>query len=113
MSYYCYLIICDNKTYIGVTNNLKNRIRKHNGLIKGGAKSTRSKRSDHEWVYHTIIGEFENKSQVMKFEWYWKHKKNKKEKWQRTQPGLFNKMKRLIQLLLSEEWKNKKISTNN
>ena len=30
----------NNRTYVGITNNLKRRIRQHNGDIKGGAKYT-------------------------------------------------------------------------
>ena len=42
-SWHVYLIFNENYTYIGATNNLKQRIRKHNGEIKGGAKYTTRK----------------------------------------------------------------------
>ena len=42
-SWNVYLIFNQNCTYIGATNNLKQRIRKHNGEIKGGAKYTTKK----------------------------------------------------------------------
>ncbi|QKF94626.1 GIY-YIg endonuclease [Fadolivirus algeromassiliense] len=106
-SYYCYLIISNNKTYIGITNNLTNRIKKHNGELKNGAKSTRS--SNSKWSYHTVIGLFENKSKAQRFEWYWKHIKNSKNKWIRNRSGIKNKMQRLVQLLLDNEWDNVKI----
>lgn len=100
MNYYCYLIISNNHTYIGITNDLNNRIKKHNGLIKGGAKSTRiSKR----WLYHTVLRGFKNKSDVMRFEWYWKHQMNN-NKWVKTKSGISNKMSRLLNLLLNDEW---------
>lgn len=99
MTYYCYLIISINRTYIGITNNLENRLNKHN---QGkGAKSTRCSK---QWGYHTIIAGFKGKSDAMRFEWYWKHDLNKKGKWQKTKSGLTHKMKRLIKLLL--EWKD-------
>ena len=50
--YYCYLISAANKkTYIGITNNLKMRIKKHNKLYKGGAKSTRM---SNNWKYELL-----------------------------------------------------------
>lgn len=101
MSYYCYLIISNNNTYIGVTNNLSNRIKKHNGLIKGGAKSTRICKG---WSYHTVLWGFKNKKDVMRFEWYWKHQINKNNKWVSTKPGINHKMSRLLDLLLNDEW---------
>ena len=107
-SYYCYLIISENRTYIGITNNLTERIRKHNGEIKGGAKCTRINKNN-KWSYHTIIGQFNNKSKASRFEWYWKHKKNNKNKWIRNSSGMNNKMKRLIELLLEDEWNSIKI----
>ena len=42
LDYYVYLLINNvhNRTYLGITNNLKRRIRQHNCEIKGGAKYT-------------------------------------------------------------------------
>ena len=44
LDYVVYLLKKDNlnRTYIGITNNLKRRLRQHNGKIKGGARSTKS-----------------------------------------------------------------------
>lgn len=100
MDYYCYLLISDNRTYIGITNNLTTRIKKHNGIIKGGAKSTRIKKN---WVYHTIIENFKNKSDALTFEWYWKHQLVN-NKWIKTKAGISNKMKRLVELMVSDKW---------
>ena len=110
MSYYCYLIICENRTYIGITNNLKKRIDKHNGKLKGGAKSTRCKENSKSWEYYKIVGKFNSKSEAMRFEWYWKHTKNNKNNWQRTASGIANKNKRLCQLFTEQEWMDKKLS---
>ena len=37
--YIVYLLYntCNNKTYLGITNNSRRRLRQHNGEIKGGA----------------------------------------------------------------------------
>lgn len=107
--FYCYLLfsISKNRTYIGITNNLLNRLNEHNGINKHGVKMTKgakSTRVTNDWFYHTVIGPFESLSQASSFEWYWKHKINKKNKWIKTPPTINNKMKRLLELLLQDEW---------
>ena len=104
--YYCYFLISlkpgnNNKTYIGITNNLKTRLDCHNGIKKNGAKST----AGGDWVYHTIVGVFPDRGTAQSFEWYWKHIQTKNGKWYRNKPGLKSKMSRLLELLLSDEWK--------
>ena len=45
MEYYVYILECADKSYYtGITNNLKNRLRQHNGEIVGGATYTNNKR---------------------------------------------------------------------
>jgi predicted GIY-YIG superfamily endonuclease len=104
MSYYCYLLIADNDTYIGITNNLEKRLEKHNGLIEGGAKATRK---HNNWVFHTIIGDFADKGEAASFEWYAKHVQSKNGKWRRTDSGIDNKLKRINELLLMDKWNDK------
>jgi predicted GIY-YIG superfamily endonuclease len=57
MSYIIYLLIntYNNYTYVGITNNITRRIRQHNGIIKGGAKYTTSKKSEGEWIMYGFI----------------------------------------------------------
>ena len=45
MKWYMYVVLCfDNSFYCGITTNLERRLKQHNGVIKGGAKYTRSRR---------------------------------------------------------------------
>jgi putative endonuclease len=45
MKYFVYIIKCaDDSFYVGITTDLSRRINQHNGIIKGGAKYTRTKR---------------------------------------------------------------------
>ena len=45
----------NNRTYVGITNNLERRLRQHNGVIKGGAKYTHNFKGDGAWLYHLYI----------------------------------------------------------
>ena len=55
--YLVYLLTntCNNRTYLGVTNNPVRRLRQHNGEIKGGARYTHSFKGDGCWQYHLQI----------------------------------------------------------
>jgi len=102
MDYYCYLLTNEyNNTYIGITNNLESRLKKHNKILKGGAKSTRKSTN---WKYCYITGLF-TKSEAGSFEWYWKHYLNKNLKWTRT--STLNQRSQRLQELLSEDKWNK------
>lgn len=55
---YCVYILHNTrniKTYMGITNNSKNRLRKHNGEIKGGAKYTRAFKGKGKWFYYCKV----------------------------------------------------------
>ena len=65
-----------NKTYLGITNNLKRRLRQHNCIIKGGAKYTTAHKGNGEWICHLIIPNL-NKSQSLSYERIIKNKRKK------------------------------------
>lgn len=52
-------------TYVGSTTDTSRRLRQHNGLIKGGAKSTAHKRP---WVIGKIYGPYISRSEAFKAE---------------------------------------------
>jgi predicted GIY-YIG superfamily endonuclease len=52
------------KYYIGYTNNLYERIRKHNREIKGGAKATQG----YTWTYYCIITNIRSKIEGLQLE---------------------------------------------
>ena len=62
-TYSVYLLInsCNNKTYIGCTNNSIRRIRQHNCYLVGGAKYTKNKKGDGEWLYYGKINNLEKR----------------------------------------------------
>ena len=77
MVFYVYMLKCIdkdvNKTYVGYTNNLTLRLKKHN--TNKGAKSTRG----YKWkvIYQK---KFDNKSKAMSFEYKLKKDKKKRKK---------------------------------
>ena len=75
MSYYVYILRCSDDTlYTGYTNNLENRLLKHNS--GKGAKYTRG-RTPCILVYYE---EYDSKSDALKREYFIKHKMNREDK---------------------------------
>jgi len=60
-SYTLYLLInrSNNCTYVGITNNPEQRLRKHNGELVGGAKYTKIKKGNGIWEYYGFILDLE------------------------------------------------------
>ena len=56
-NYIVYVLINTSNTctYVGITNNPEQRIRKHNGVICGGAKYTKMKKGNGLWEYYGFI----------------------------------------------------------
>jgi len=73
---YCVYILTHtehNKTYCGITNNLKRRLRQHNNEIKGGARYTTTNKLTGEWIIYLTIPNL-TKSQSLSLEWKIHHK---------------------------------------
>ena len=71
--YLVYLLKCENRTYIGMTNDFFHRWRQHIGEIKGGAKYTSKMGKD--WYPICIIDGFKTKKEACQCEWRWKRKR--------------------------------------
>lgn len=77
--HYCYIIYndIDGTTYNGYTNNIARRLDQHNGVLRGGARSTR-KRAGH-WRYLAIVtAEGLDKRTALSLEWHVRYPTNKK-----------------------------------
>ncbi len=64
----CYILqssVNTRRTYVGMTNNMRRRIRQHNGALKGGARTTRAWRP---WTLVGWIQGFSSRSHVHSFE---------------------------------------------
>jgi len=115
MTYYCYILKNDylphiQRTYNGSTVNPKRRIRQHNGIIKGGAKYTRSF-GNSTWKIYVIIKGLPDYSNCLQCEWRIKHPDNK-----RKRPSKYNSVKGriigLIEVLKLDKWTNNSIFNN-
>lgn len=97
--YNCYILTneIDNKTYIGMTNDIQNRIRRHNQVIKGGAKYTTA-HGNKTWKYAVIISNIPDKVTAMQLEWKLKHPYRR---------GIEKRIQHLYQVLDTDEWKEK------
>ncbi len=114
---YCYIIKSTNPkfincTYNGYTNNLKKRLRQHNGEIKGGAIYTSNKGP---WCYIMIMTGFSNKNEAMSCEWRIKHPTNTKLR-PKKYTGCIGRIKSLNEIIKLNNWTNKSdglINNNN
>tara|TARA_B100001093_G_scaffold91668_1_gene83789 strand:- start:132 stop:530 length:399 start_codon:yes stop_codon:yes gene_type:complete len=104
--YLVYVIICDNLSYVGMTNDFLNRWMQHNGLICGGAKYTKKKCN---WYPICIIDGFKNKSEAMQCEW---KLKSRKPKLSRKFKGGKGRIEYLNLLLKDDKWTSKSPNIN-
>lgn len=93
--YVCYVLQSVDKpqwTYCGSTNNIKRRIRQHNGEICGGAKATHKNRP---WrVWYLVSGFGTNQKAALRYEWFCKIKHNKF--WLKSKKGCSHRVKRML-----------------
>lgn len=96
--YLVYIIICDNLSYVGMTNDFLKRWQQHNSILSGGAKYTKKK---HDWYPICIIDGFKNKSEAMQCEW---KVKSRKSKFSRQFKGGKGRIEYLNFLLQNKKW---------
>ena len=67
--YIVYLLTntCNNRTYLGVTNNSKRRLKQHNCELRGGARYTHTFKGTGFWQYYLQISNV-NKSEALSIE---------------------------------------------
>lgn len=96
----CYFLVCPGtaRTYIGVTNDLKRRLRQHNGEISGGAKYTTATSAatpaTARWKPVMVVGGFETRADALRFEW-----KAKRSRDRRVISGVRRRADRLVDLV--------------
>jgi predicted GIY-YIG superfamily endonuclease len=94
----CYCIINNEKTrtYVGATNKFSRRIRQHNREITGGAKATYG----YKWDSIILVEGFKNRSELLSFEWHFKHKKTVHKS------GIVRRLESLNLLLKDDRWQH-------
>mgnify|MGYP005994524877 CR=1 FL=1 len=76
--YVCYTIVLGRYSYVGITNNLRRRLRQHRGELVGGAKYTSSKRMLYpnlNWQLAMLVHGFPTIKDALSFEWHVKRLK--------------------------------------
>lgn len=104
-SWKVYIIYNKNYSYVGATNNITKRLKKHNQELPGGAKYT--KMVGKGWQYICYISGFLCKTDALKFEWALKHITPRKLR------GIYGRMYKLEKLLEKEYWTQKAPSSIN
>lgn len=99
MEWICYIIHNKNCSYVGITNNIEKRLKKHNQELSGGAKYT--KLIGKGWKYICIIEGFKNKIDCLRFEWAVKHYPPK------NKTGIYNRLRKLEGVLNKDKWTSK------
>lgn len=101
--YYCYLIHSKqfNRTYVGVTNDLKRRLRQHNGEISGGARSTRA--CAPTWRMVLYLEGFRSKQEALQFEWAW-HNASRKSRGGGSGDVIQRRLRTLREVMRRERW---------
>lgn len=99
-AWYCYFIQSTNPrfssyTYVGITNNLKRRLRQHNGELVGGAKATKGKGP---WEFVCVLSGFPDETNLRQFEWRM-HRLSR-----RSRGGMASRIRNLKKLLEMKKW---------
>ena len=97
--WFFYIIQNGKFTYAGVSPDPVQRLRKHNGEIKGGAKYTISKGPG--WKHVCIVSGFQTKIQALQFEWAVKHCPP------RNMGGIAMRLKKLKEVMAKDRWTSK------
>ena len=105
--WYCYILRNihppDNrKTYNGMTNDPRHRLRQHNGELVGGAKYT-SRFGNKSWEMYAVLGGLPDKSSCLQCEWRIKHPNNRRKR-PRKYCGPVGRIKGLNEVIHLEQW---------
>lgn len=101
-TYLCYILrssVKPARTYSGSTNDIRHRLRQHNGEIKGGAVATKT---DRPWKIACLVYGFSTRSAALRFEWFTKTK-HSKQVYVASLNGGYNSIERRACLLIAAE----------
>ena len=98
----CYILKLNNRTYNGSTNDMKRRLRQHNGEIVGGAKQTSRKKPGEKWTVYCIVSGFKDHKEALQTEWRIRRVEGRKRPRKYSGPG--GRIKGLNQILKMEKF---------
>jgi len=99
----CYLLWDGGRrTYVGKTNDMRRRLRQHNGELVGGARSTRLRAdSGRRWRLAALVRGFPSSAEALQFEWRLHHPPRRRRP---GAPGLRRRLAALVDVLALERW---------
>ena len=92
-----------NLTYIGASNDPFQRLKRHNGELSGGAKSTKGKG---KWEIFLLLSGFKSYSEAMSCEWRLKHPLGKNRRMAKY-TGVDGKIESLGHITALDAWGKK------
>lgn len=92
----------DNRTYVGATIDPDKRLKQHNGILKGGAKYTKSFGKS-TWIHAVIISGLPNWINTLQCEWRLKHPTGSRRS---KSSGIISRIKALNTILHLDKWTN-------
>lgn len=101
-NWYCYIIANGRHTYNGSTNDLRRRLRQHNGEITGGARAT--SRVGPGWRYVAVVGGFPDHVNTLQCEWRIKCPSGRPGRREPQWCGVAGRVRGLAHVLQQERW---------
>jgi predicted GIY-YIG superfamily endonuclease len=101
-TWYCYIIANGRHTYNGSTNDLRRRLRQHNGEIAGGARAT--SRVGPGWRYVAVVGGFPDHVNALQCEWRIKCPSGRPGRRGAEWCGVAGRIRGLAHVLKQERW---------
>jgi len=103
-AYCCYILTNERgNTYVGSTNNLTRRLRQHNGIISGGARSTRGKGPWRVLCTVACVDETQQLDHSLNLSMEW-HLRNPDKKHRHEYYGVDGRLKSVDKLLLNSKF---------
>ena len=102
MTWYCYILANDQRTYNGSTNDPRRRLRQHNGELKGGARAT--SRAGPGWRVIALVAGFPDHVNALQCEWRIKCPSGRPGLRETTWKGPAGRVRGLGHVLGLEKW---------
>jgi len=108
--WYCYLLrsTISGRTYNGSTNDLKRRLRQHNGELSGGAVATKT---GQPWVFFAVLKGLPDHVNALSCEWRIRHPDGRRKK-KGQYSGTVGRIQGLNKVLQLDQWSSRCMHRN-